>query len=59
MKTLLIALGLLTATVAPVGATENEVLGGHEGWLDRMGGGIRELGMGNTGTASEEAMPAA
>jgi hypothetical protein len=24
-----------------------------------MGGGIRELGMGNTGTASEEAMPAA
>ncbi|MEO7426634.1 MAG: hypothetical protein ABI036_15705 [Fibrobacteria bacterium] len=40
-------------------ATDAEVLGGHEGWLDRMGGGIRELGMGNTGTASEEAMPAA
>ncbi len=42
-----------------VNATEQEVLGGHEGWLDRMGGGIRELGMGNTGTASEEATPAA
>lgn len=40
-------------------ATDPEILGGHEGWLDRMGGGIRELGMGNTGTANEEAMPAA
>jgi len=40
-------------------ATEQEILGGHEGWLDRMGGGIRELGMGNTGTASEESSPAA
>src|SRR5688572_4060206 len=40
-------------------ATEEEILGGHEGWLDRMGGGIRELGMGNAGTADEEAMPAA
>jgi hypothetical protein len=61
MKPLLIVLGLLAAAVAvsPADATENEVLGGHEGWLDRMGGGIRELGMGNTGTASEEAMPAA
>lgn len=40
-------------------ATSPEILGGHEGWLDRMGGGIRELGMGNTGTSAEEAMPAA
>lgn len=48
---------LLAATAAR--ATSPEILGGHEGWLDRMGGGIRELGMGNTGTASEEAMPAA
>lgn len=40
-------------------ATREETMGGHEGWLDRMGGGIHELGMGNTGTASEEAMPAA
>ena len=39
--------------------TSPEILGGHEGWLDRMGGGIRELGMGNTGSANEEAMPAA
>src|SRR4051812_17615814 len=57
---LLLAMGiLLSAAAMPSSATEEEVLGGHEGWLDRMGGGIRELGMGNTGTASEEAMPAA
>lgn len=48
---------LIAATAAS--ATEEEILGGHEGWLDRMGGGIRELAMGNTGTSSEEAMPAA
>lgn len=48
---------LLAASAAR--ATSPEILGGHEGWLDRMGGGIRELGMGNTGTAAEDAMPAA
>jgi hypothetical protein len=53
------ALGLLSGAFASASATDEEILGGHEGWLDRMGGGIRELGMGNTGTASEEAMPAA
>jgi hypothetical protein len=54
------ALGMLFVFGAlPASATDPEILGGHEGWLDRMGGGIRELGMGNTGTASEEAMPAA
>ena len=46
-------------SAAPASATREEIMGGHEGWLDRMGGGIHELGMGNTGTASEEAMPAA
>ncbi len=51
---------LLAAWAAsPARATEREILGGHEGWLDRMGGGIRELAMGNTGTANEDAMPAA
>lgn len=49
----------LVLSAASAYATRNEVMGGHEGWLDRMGGGIHELGMGNTGTASEEAMPAA
>jgi hypothetical protein len=55
------ALGFALCALAalPVRATSPEILGGHEGWLDRMGGGIRELGMGNTGTANEEAMPAA
>jgi hypothetical protein len=42
---------------APSGAAE--VLGGHEGWLDRMGAGVRELGRGNTGTALENSSPAA
>ena len=40
-------------------AANGEVLGGHEGWLDRMGAGVRELGRGNTGTALEGANPAA
>ena len=40
-------------------AATGEVLGGHEGWLDRMGAGVRELGRGNTGTALEGASPAA
>jgi hypothetical protein len=40
-------------------AANSEVLGGHEGWLDRMGAGVRELGRGNTGTALEGASPAA
>jgi hypothetical protein len=55
----MLALSGAAGLAVPASATESEVLGGHEGWLDRMGGGIRELGMGNTGTASEEAMPAA
>jgi hypothetical protein len=54
---LFVFVSIFAATAAR--ATSPEILGGHEGWLDRMGGGIRELGMGNTGTASEEAMPAA
>lgn len=49
---------ILAALAGTARATEEEVLGGHEGWLDRMGGGIRELAMGNAATASEEAMPA-
>ncbi len=52
-------MGVFCAGAWTAQATEREVLGGHEGWLDRMGGGIRELGMGNTGTASEESNPAA
>lgn len=54
----LLALAWL-GSAAPATASAREVLGGHEGWLDRMGAGIRELGMGNTGTSSEAAMPAA
>ncbi len=40
-------------------AADREVLGGHEGWLDRMGAGVRELGRGNTGTALADAAPGA
>jgi hypothetical protein len=43
----------------PSFAAEKEILGGHEGWLDRMGAGVRELGRGNTGTALADAAPAA
>lgn len=57
--TMLIAAIVWLGTASSAAATEKEILGGHEGWLDRMGAGIRELGMGNTGTASEEAMPSA
>ena len=39
-------------------ALSGEVLGGYEGWLDRMGAGVRELGRGNTGTALQDAAPA-
>ena len=54
-------IGLLVLTLLPVAsfAANGEVLGGHEGWLDRMGAGVRELGRGNTGTALEGASPAA
>jgi hypothetical protein len=45
--------------VVPLSSFAGEILGGHEGWLDRMGAGVRELGRGNTGTALEGASPAA
>lgn len=34
-------------------------LGGLEGFVERMGGGIRELGRGNTGVADDSSMPGA
>lgn len=46
-RTAVLILGLLSVSSF---AAESEVLGGHEGWLDRMGAGVRELGQGNTGT---------
>ncbi len=54
---IILALGL--SLTPKLFATSEEILAGHEGWLDRMGGGIHELGMGNTGSAMEEAMPGA
>lgn len=59
MNTRVTSLLALLLAAGAARATSPEILGGHEGWLDRMGGGIRELGMGNTGTANEEAMPGA
>src|SRR5690606_38319324 len=53
----LLLLAVACATAGSVSA--REVLGGHEGWLDRMGAGVRELGRGNTGTALADAAPAA
>jgi hypothetical protein len=48
----------LLGYVPQASATSPEVLGAHEGWLDRMGAGIRELGRGNTGTLIEESSAA-
>lgn len=55
--TALMAFSALSAISAS--AAEKEILGSHEGWLDRMGAGVRELGRGNTGTALADATPAA
>lgn len=49
-----LAVALAGASFAHAG----EILGGYEGWLDRMGAGVRELGRGNTGTALQDAAPA-
>lgn len=57
-----IALSLvLTAFAgAHAGAFKKEAsLGGFDGFVERMGGGIRELGRGNTGSADTATMPAA
>ncbi len=51
--------GLILFTAGLVQATSPEVLGAHEGWLDRMGAGMRELGRGNTGTLLEDGSAAA
>lgn len=53
----LLLLTLLGTVVTTTSAAE--ILGAHEGWLDRMGAGVRELGRGNTGTALADAAPAA
>jgi hypothetical protein len=54
----LLASLLLAIAISRTHATSPEVLGAHEGWLDRMGTGIRELGRGNTGTLIEESSAA-
>jgi hypothetical protein len=50
---------LLAGASFAAAAADKEILGSHEGWLDRMGAGVRELGRGNTGTALADAAPAA
>lgn len=55
-RTLILMSLVATSTALSAG---RDVLGGHEGWLDRMGAGVRELGRGNTGTALADAAPAA
>ncbi len=53
------SLALLLFVATGIFGAENEVLAGHEGWVDRMGAGVLELGRGNTGTAFIDATPAA
>lgn len=52
---------LLLLFTAPLLAWDEKKanLGGLEGFVERMGGGIRELGRGNTGVADDSAMPGA
>lgn len=53
--------GLCLLLVFPLSAWEEKKanLGGLEGFVERMGGGIRELGRGNTGVADDSSMPGA
>ena len=39
--------------------TKKSELGGFDGFVERMSGGVRELGRGNTGTADTASMPGA
>ena len=54
-----LAVGALASSAMALGFTKKSELGGFDGFVERMGGGVRELGRGNTGTADTATMPAA
>jgi hypothetical protein len=54
-----LAVGSFVSSAMAIGFTKKSELGGFDGFVERMGAGVRELGRGNTGTADTATMPAA
>ncbi len=54
-----LAVGAFASSAMAIGFTKKSELGGFDGFVERMGAGVRELGRGNTGTADTASMPAA
>ena len=62
LKNLLVtalAVGAFASSAMALGFTKKSELGGFDGFVERMGAGVRELGRGNTGSADTASMPAA
>ena len=62
MKNLVVAtlaVGAVASSVFAGPFTKKSELGGFDGFVERMGGSVRELGRGNTGSADTASMPAA
>ena len=54
-----LAVSSFVSSAMAIGFTKKSELGGFDGFVERMGAGVRELGRGNTGTADTATMPAA
>ena len=54
-----LAVGALASSAFAGPFTKKSELGGFDGFVERMGAGVRELGRGNTGSADTASMPAA
>ena len=54
-----LSVGAFATSAMALGFTKKSELGGFDGFVERMGAGVRELGRGNTGTADTATMPAA
>lgn len=62
MKNLVVAalaVGVLASSAFAGPFTKKSELGGFDGFVERMGASVRELGRGNTGSADTASMPAA
>ena len=54
-----LAVGAFASSAMAIGFTKKSELGGFDGFVERMGAGVRELGRGNTGSADTAGMPGA
>ena len=54
-----LAVGAFASSAMAIGFTKKSELGGFDGFVERMGAGVRELGRGNTGSADTASMPGA